>query len=761
MPNPTTRSPTARAARAVARRWRHLLGRGAQRGEQAGRLAIDALPPEWAALETGKLYAIYAAPRTPGADALIWESARDAYTRDVTIVLARSRAQVTRQLRERGFSTDAPAVGWPRNLSVLAMPPGADHGKREADGDDPNTEISAGSAGAAATRASTTPGKLFGGLRALKRLGLRAHSLYFVEGAQRWFSWDDAAALAREGRLLANWCAARRVTLVLLLGGDAGEADAFDAQPAPDAAAALPGSNAFHAACAGVAHMGHTHGELLWHVDFWRAERTLVTGEVRALRFSEGGRLSVAPDAPTAATAHGERLLAHDEQRVVVSRAVVRGHEAWVPPQWEVCADQQAVLAACATARAATVVLDYLGGAQLEALCAAVHTLRRRAGRALKIVIVERGEVLRHQYELLVLTLGANLVLGRGLPFSRMQSRLQSLQGQLHTRAVAADYRSALSAALSDDVCGYLPAGAFIERVRSVLERSAVLNLPHVLVKLTLLPQCAHVDALTHCAPRRAGDLVTTDAAHLYVFLFACRLADADAALARIFDVPVEQLADLRVHLAEASIGAELDALEAENRRARLADYSDMFARSARGELIQAGPAARGQAAEPQAGEPQVAEPQAGEAPEVASRAAVQAARTAPDAEAKAKAKAKAEAEAEAEAAATANQATIEAVAPAHRQASARLAGGQLEQLDAALAAARAEPGDAGERGTLGGTLPGKLAGKLALAPQTAADGNQLEAKTAAADRTTPSGPASPRRRAQRCAMPVRTRSSE
>nr|WP_233804224.1 cellulose biosynthesis protein BcsE [Paraburkholderia sp. HP33-1] len=549
------------------RRWLRTFGRTAaqRRAQQVGRLAIDALPDEWAALEAGKLYAIYAESRTAGADGLIWESARAASTRDVTVVLARERADVARRLRELGFSADAPAAGWPRKLNVLAMPAvsGAQVLEQQADGAAPL-------------------GKLFGGLRALKRFGFRARSLYFVEGAERWFNWHDAAALAHEGRTLANWCAARRVTLVLLLSVDGTGGDSPDARRAADGGVDAPRRNAFHAACAGVARMERTHGELLWHADFWRADRTLVTSEVRSLRFTDSGRLSVAPDTPAGSVASGDRLLARDEQRVVVSRAVVRGHEAWLPPHWEVCADQAAVLSACAHARAATVVLDYAGGAQLDALCSTIHALRRQAGGALKIVVVERGEVLRHQYELLVLTLGANLVLGRDLPFSRMQSLLQSLQGQLHTRPVAADYRSALSAALSDDVRGYLPAGAFCERVRLVLERSAVLQLPHVLVKLTLLPQCAHVDVLKHCVPRRAGDVLTVDASHLYVFLFACRLADADAALARIVDVPVERIADTRVHLAEQSIGAELDALDATNRRTRIADYSDMFAASAR-----------------------------------------------------------------------------------------------------------------------------------------------------------------------------------
>ena len=573
----------AAAPGSLVRRWLRAIrgagapGNGHGSARLVGRLAVDALPDEWAALEAGKLYAIYAEPRTPGADALIWESAREARTRDVTVVLARERVEIGKRLRELGFSASAPAAGWPRNLGVLSMPPASRREPASAVGD------------AAASTTATAPvvlGKVFGGLRALKRFGFRARSLYFIEGAERWFNWEDAAALAREGRMLANWCAARNITLVLLLGSPSGEAGSDDdadrlvADASAGNALALQGRNEFHAACAGVARMERTHGELLWHVDFWRSDRTLVTGELRSLRFTEHGRLSVAPDLP-GGVANGDGLLARDEQRVVVSRAVVRGHEAWVPPHWEVLADQAAVLAACEQAQAATVVLDYAGGAQLDSLCAAVHALRRQAGRALKIVIVERSEVLRHQYELLVLTLGANLVLGRDLPFSRMQSLLQSLQGQLHARPVAADYRGALSAALSDEVLGYLPAGAFCERVRSVLERSAILQLPHVLVRMTLLPQCAHLDALRHCVPRRAGDVFTADAAHLYVFLFACRLADADATLARIFDVPVEQIADSLVHLAEQSIAAELKVLETANRRLHIADYSDLLARSA------------------------------------------------------------------------------------------------------------------------------------------------------------------------------------
>jgi cellulose biosynthesis protein BcsE len=248
-----------------------------------------------------------------------------------------------------------------------------------------------------------------------------------------------------------------------------------------------------------------------------------------------------------------------------------------VPPEWEIVEDQQASVAACVGALAATVLLDYRDRSTLEALCSAVHTLRRECGRALKIVIVERREALRHQYELLLLSLGANMIIGRELPFSRAQSLLRSLQGQLDTRPVALDYHAALAAALTDDVRGYLPVAAYCERVQAVLARGAVLDLPHVLAKITLLPEVAHVDALAKCAPRRAGDVVTADPANLYVFLFACRLPDADIALGHIFTVPVEQLSDRVVYLAEASIEREIEALADANRRTPIPDYSDLF----------------------------------------------------------------------------------------------------------------------------------------------------------------------------------------
>ncbi|KVK98339.1 cellulose biosynthesis protein BcsE [Burkholderia cepacia] len=555
-------------------RLRALLGAGPAGGRAgtASRLAIDGLPDAWTQLEAGGLYAIYAAGGTPACDALVWESARQARTRDVTVVLARDAAHVAEQMRARGFADDAHPAGWPRNLNVLAMPPAA----VPAGGD--GTGTGTGATAAAPRRAAPGPfARLTGGLRAMKRYGFRARSLYFVEGAQRWFSWDDPIALADEAHALADWCRTRRIALVLLLDPEATCAD--DAARTDDAplvrdADRTPRSG-FHGICSGVAQLQRTHGELLWIVDFWRAGETLAAGEVRPLRFAPGGRLSASIDG--GATEPANRMkLASDEDRVVVSRAVLDGTNR-APQGWEIVEDNAAVVAACAHAQAATAVLVFRSHAQLEALCAHVHTLRRQCGGALKIAVVERGEVLRQQFEMLVLSVGASRVIARDLPVSRLQGAVHALRGQLYARPVAADYRAALAAALGDSVLGYLPVGAFCLRIRAVLDRGAVLALPHTLAKIALLPGVSHVDALRHCRPRRAGDVVTADAAHLYVFLFACEPADAEDALARIFAVPVDTLSDRVVCLGHGSIDTELNALKAENRRAPIADYSDLF----------------------------------------------------------------------------------------------------------------------------------------------------------------------------------------
>lgn len=351
---------------AIVERLRTLWRSGAAgaRAGAPGRLAIDGLPETWTQLEAGGLYALYAAAQTPACDALVWESARHARTRDVTVVLARDAAHVAAQMETRGFAGGAQPAGWPRNLNVLAMPPQARDAVQNAQAADADVDAHRDAPRAVAPRPFA---RLAGALRALKRYGFRARSLYVVEGAQRWFSWDDPAALADEARALADWCRAHRIALVLLLDPDAADDARTDDRPFVRDTDRTSRSG-LHSVCAGVAQLQRTHGELLWLVEFWRAGGTLAAGEVRPLRFAANGRLSAIVDAGAAEPARRTRL-AIDEDRVVVSRAVIDG-VAHVPAGWEIVDDNAAVVAACAQAQAATAVLAFRTNAQLESLCA-------------------------------------------------------------------------------------------------------------------------------------------------------------------------------------------------------------------------------------------------------------------------------------------------------------------------------------------------------------------------------------------------------
>lgn len=521
------------------------------------KLAIDGLPDQFATLQPQGLHAVYVAS-SAARDALLFDTVQQSQAKFSTLVLARPPEAGAAALRERGFGVRGAAKPWPRKLNVLSIEPP----------EVPEFEA-----------ATVTPlAKLVGGLRALKRFGLKVGALYMIEGADHWFSWHNPVALAQEARFLANWCNHRRCSMVLVLTGVA-ESDA-QRDALSDEILGLATENTtlhgFHGAFSGVAHLLQSHGEMIWKVEFWRVSDAMVTGESLPLRFAESGELTLAQS--TTDASQGTMLLTRDENRVVVSHASIAG-EQWVPAHWEVVATNPDAIAACRDARGVTVLLDYSNQRELADLCQTIHALRGHCGRAVKIVVRERSEFMRHQYELLALSLGANLVVGRDVPFSRVQSLLESVQGQLSTRSIVADYQSALSAALSDSVCGYLTVPLFCEQVERVIERGHVLRLPHMLLQLQLRPEIAHLDALQACTLRRAGDICTADHSYVYLFLFACRVSDADAVLQRIFGADLGLFFEDEVrYIDDIDFVEQLNRLKGNDVLRAAPDYSDAVA---------------------------------------------------------------------------------------------------------------------------------------------------------------------------------------
>ncbi|CAG2156294.1 hypothetical protein LMG19282_05176 [Cupriavidus campinensis] len=504
-------------------------------------LAIDGLSPALATLTPARAHVVYAEP-SPARDALFWQTAATALHAPATVLSTRDAADIAAQLRAHGLDIDANrALHGRANLCALHPPTDASR---------PGIDL------------------LMEALQALVDQCGAQGSMMLIEGAEAFFAWHDAARLAQEGQRLGEWCARHRCAVLLVMGPPA----PVPGQPAPD----LQG---FHGRFAGAVQLSQQQGQYTWEVAFWRDNQAVVAGEIVPLRFApHEHRLMVAAQTFTD-TIEEAGMLAPDEQRVIVSRdAVLR--ERYIPEHWRVVDSNEAAVASAARAVAATVLLHYGGGRELETLAEQVHRLRRGAGRALKIAVREDKEAMRQHYELLMLNLGANLVIAQRTPFARVQAMIEGLQGQVFSRPILADYRNALSAVLTTSTSGYVPPAEFVSLVRDAVERSRMIRLPHVLLQLPLLPEVAHVEALRACRMNRAGDLCTAGSDSLYAFFFACRMDDVDAVCRRVFQRPLAELfhGDVRNGDLE-SIGATLGRFEAEIAEVPPPDYSSWLAR--------------------------------------------------------------------------------------------------------------------------------------------------------------------------------------
>ncbi|MEO6986293.1 MAG: cellulose biosynthesis protein BcsE [Paralcaligenes sp.] len=532
---------------------RNAVARGRRRG--SSRLAIESLPDEYTALDRVGLYAVHVGA-SPARDALLFDTAKNSRAKRVTLILNRDTSSIVETLRARGFTSRAPA--WPRRLNVLAWPPSEE---------ELSVEQSA---------AFPTLSRLIGGLQAIKRYGLRVGSLYLVEGADSWLSWHSSDALAQEAEYLAHWCKARRCVMVLFLkhfSQDSLLNQNIDSQD-PFSRNLTGGIDmyGFHSAFTGVAYLSQSLGELVWMAKFWRVRDTMVTAQSQALRFTPEGTLAVALSTREIGAS---MLLTRDEGRVLATQASVAG-EVWVSSDWEIVSDNDAMVAACQQVRGATVLLGYSMAGDLDSLCRTVHELRSHCGRAVKIVVRECGLSMRHQNELLVLSLGANMVASRNLSLAGLQTLIDSAQGQLSTRPIVNDYRMALSAAQSESARGYLTIAAFCDQVERVIVRGQVLHLPHVLLRLKLYPEVSHLEVLRACALLRSGDICSADTDFLYLFLFGCPISDSDIVLEKVFDSKLSCYFENieRYEVFKDQIGQ----IRSKNSRHRAPDYTDVLA---------------------------------------------------------------------------------------------------------------------------------------------------------------------------------------
>jgi cellulose biosynthesis protein BcsE len=502
-------------------------------------LAIDGLPATLAALGAGEVHVVYA-DASPARNALFWQTAAAALRGAATVLSIRDAPSLAAALREHGIDIDRPgATGARANVCALRALP-------ERDG----AQV------------------LIEALQALADQCAAPGSQFLIEGAEAFFAWHDEKILAQQGAQLAGWCAQHRYG-VLMVVAPPGLADDRE----------HPELTVFQARFAGAAQLLQVQGQYRWDVAFWRAGDAVYGSQSLPLRFSAAEHRLTVSGGTFETNIDEAGLLAPDEGRVIVSRDAVL-QERLLPVAWEIVDGNEAAVAVARPTVAATVILDFGASGQLETLAEQVYTLRVQCGEALKIIVREDAVAMR--YESLLLNLGANRVIHRNTPLPQVEAIVESLQGQVYSRPLPSDYRAAIAAVMHGDETGYVNAAHFIDLVRAAVERSRVIQLPNVLIRLALMPEVAHVDALKACHLRRAGDLVTASGDSLYVFFFACRLGDADAVCQRVFERPLADLFEGEQRCGDApSITALLDTLSDEIDHEPPPDYSGWLAKQA------------------------------------------------------------------------------------------------------------------------------------------------------------------------------------
>ena len=394
----------------------------------------------------------------------------------------------------------------------------------------------------------------------LGRTGLKdEHALYICD-AQGLLTGLSVTELARVSRQLSALCRERLHPVVL----------GFFPPLEPEVL--LP---ALRNLCQMSMHLATLHTEAnRWSLGLerWNTDAgALFQTAFGLLHDGASGRL--AADGTRTRGAVRELVEAVDQSEVIATRASVDGQRG-VPGHWRIVDSLADMEVAAAASVAATVLIDAGQASDFEARARMVHQLRLARPLTLKIVVRENLGKLRTHSEQALLQLGASAVVYKEVGFSRLLQLLQDINAQSHTRKVHPDYEEALDSFMPARERGYQPPAQFCALVRGMLDRTHGIGLSHSLVRLNVLAQIPHLDALRACHNSRDGDLFTADHESVYVFLFACREPDVELALNRLFTLPLTQLfSSEATDSSDTGIRAMVTPLQ-ESLRKGLPDYS-------------------------------------------------------------------------------------------------------------------------------------------------------------------------------------------
>lgn len=268
---------------------------------------------------------------------------------------------------------------------------------------------------------------------------------------------------------------------------------------------------------------------------------------------------------------------AEDDQIVYITNACIRGLRN-LPSGWIVCENWKDLEYKCAGAFAATVILDAGETRDFKNLAHTVFRLRTNHPPSFKIAIKETDYKLRTNTEEVLMKVGANEIIYKELPFSRVIRKIKSIKNVIFDDELPDDIDKALESYMPPSEGGYVDFYSFCLIVLNELKKPSIEYLSHSLVKLTLSRNTSHLECLKKINVSRQGDIITNVPNGFLVFLYACREVDVDKVLNRMFSTSITDLFDQQeCYFVSDEIEQYISSLKNANSKDGLIDYSEFI----------------------------------------------------------------------------------------------------------------------------------------------------------------------------------------
>jgi cellulose biosynthesis protein BcsE len=409
-------------------------------------------------------------------------------------------------------------------------------------------------------------------VRELEKFDVTEGSYLVFDQADDLVSLHDISLAQEQFDTLGKWLMDRQVTALLV----------FLRVTETDAATL----NALMDGMTGIMRLGTDGDGLRLAFDYWQSPEGTVAARTYQLVTLVSGQYEAAVKTAAAAQIAGPILgeetsvaLEPKDRRYYYMDPDLGSLSTQVTGVWQHVDNLVGLMHATRTNREATVIFCYGPDGNIRQMAEAAHTLRINLGKHAQLIVQEKNASLRYQNEALLLRLGVNMVIHRDVPQARLPLLLDSVVGQVFSREVDIDFEAALASVTPPHVRGYFPPARFVREVQTLLDRSAVLNIPFVLGIGKPTEGVAMIDVLTSMHIARSGDLVTADHEFCYVFLSACQQTVILSTIERLLGAHADTLfQELRFQVVRDEVGHDLSALLHNTENNMVIDYTSELA---------------------------------------------------------------------------------------------------------------------------------------------------------------------------------------